>query len=115
MRVWRQRSDSKVRSHSSGPVICDISSTLNPIAYAQISKMRSSFAGSGCGVNEHSSLNSTIVSCTRSWIASMRSPSCRECREKFSAVRSGSWQIRQLVPSRNVVARITGLARKRKP
>ena len=31
------------------------------------------------------------------------------------AVRSGSWQIRQLVPSRNVVARITGLALKRNP
>ena len=45
----------------------------------------------------------------------MRSPSAAECRAKFSAVRSGSWQIRQFVPSGKVVARITGLALKRKP
>jgi len=115
MSVCRHGSDSNVRSHSSGPVICDISSTSKPMAYAQISKMRSSLLGSGWGVNEHSSLNSTIVSCTRSWTASIRSPSCGECFEKFSAVRSGSWQMRQFVPSRNVVARITGLALKRKP
>ena len=66
-------------------------------------------------MNEQSSLNSTIVSCTRSWMPSIRSPSCSECLEKFSAVRSGSWQIRQFVPSRKVVARITGLALKRNP
>lgn len=77
--------------------------------------MRSSFDGSGCGLNEHISLNSTSVSWTRSWIPSIRSPSRSECFAKFSAVRDGSWQIRQLVPSRNVVARITGLTAKRKP
>ena len=35
---------------------------------------------------------------------SIRSPSRSECLAKFSAVRAGSWQIRQFVPSRNVVA-----------
>ena len=77
--------------------------------------MRSSFDGSGCGLNEQSSLNSTSVSWTRSWMPSIRSPSRSECFAKFSAVRAGSWQIRQFVPSRNVVARITGLTLKRKP
>jgi hypothetical protein len=45
----------------------------------------------------------------------MRSPSCSECFAKLAAVRFGSWQMRQFVPSRKVVARITGLAAKRKP
>ena len=47
MSVCLHGSDSKVRSQSSGPVICDISSTSKPMAYAQISKMWSSLAGSG--------------------------------------------------------------------
>ena len=50
----------------------------------------SSFDGSGCGVNEQSSLNSTSVSCTRSWTAEhpLAVAAASACA-KFSAVRAG--------------------------
>ena len=62
--------------------------------------MRRSLPGSGCGENELSSLNSTIVSSTRDWISSIRCPSRGLCWAKLAPVRAGSWQIRQFVPSR---------------